>query len=452
MLARRSFLARPFATTLAILAACQPDGAAAPAAQRVVATIEVSASSAFIMAGDTVLPTAIARDARGAIVEGAALTWTSSDEGVLAVHDGRAVGINQGSARLKASAGTATAEVNVTVKLTVAERRFAYAFAHDARATAPYRPMHAFAHNATGGELHVARRTTGRYTVTFGRLAKVDSSFKEGVLVTAYGTKGERCHIDGWADAPNHRDLDAAVSCFDTQNAAVDAQFTILLVGAQSLPGRHGFTALESSTAGTSSVIPNSYSSSGQAVGVDRPSAGSYMVRLRAPRQEFPENYFVSTVGDGSELCKVSTWNFGDWARVVCYAPDGARVDARFSLLMVEGGRPGKRFGFAWANDPSAPYGQAYTPAAMYQRSSSGEPAHVTHVATGEYEVEFPGLANGGATAEIVQVSPFGSGLTSCQLAGWTEDVQRSLRAQVHCWNRATGTREDGQFTVLVLE
>jgi hypothetical protein len=354
--------------------------------------------------------------------------------------------------KLRASSGSVVAEVGLAVTLTVAERRFAYAFAHDAHATAPYRPMNAVTHNATGGDIRVARRAPGRYTVTFGRLAKVDTAFKEGVLVTAYGTSGERCHIDGWADAANRRDLDAAVSCYDSQNLPADAQFTILLVGAHSLPGRHGFTALESSTIGTGSVVPNSYSSSGQAVGVDQSAAGSYMVRLRAPRQEYPENYFVSTVGAGSEQCTVSTWNFGDWASVTCHAPSGARVDARFTLLMVEGGRPGKRFGFAWANDPSAPYGQAYTPAPQYQRSSSGEAARITHLAAGEYEVEFPGLAIGGATAEIVQVSPFGSGLTSCQLAGWTGDVQRSLRAQVRCWNRASGAREDGQFTVLVLE
>lgn len=48
--------------------------------------------------------------------------------------------------------------------------------------------------------------------------------------------------------------------------------------------------------------------------------------------------------------------------------------------------------------------------------------------------------------------SPFGSGVASCQLAERTEDVQRSLRAQVRGWNRASAAREDGQFTVLVLE
>jgi hypothetical protein len=315
--------------------------------------------------------------------------------------------------------------------------------------------MGAFAFNATGGGIRIARIGAGRYRATFERLARHDSTLRDVVLVTAYGSGGERCHIEEWGNASNGRDLDATVACFLGHSAPVDSRFTILVVGARALPGRHGFAVLPVSTgagAGAAATLLNSYSSSGQPVAVNRSAPGSYLVHLNAPRTSFPENYFISTVGDATDLCKVSSWNQGEWASVVCYAPSGAHVDARFSLLMLEEGRPGKRFGFAWANDPTAPIDQPYAPPASYQRSSAGVSARVTRLGVGEYAVDFPGLANVGATAEIVQVSPFGAGLTTCQLEGWTEDVGATLRVRVRCWNRASNQREDGQFTVLVLE
>ncbi|MGQ0647355.1 MAG: Ig-like domain-containing protein [Gemmatimonadaceae bacterium] len=438
--------------TLAALVACATDDGVAPPAPRPVASIEVATGAVTLLAGDTMRLTAVARDARGVEIEGAGLEWSTTDAATAQVlQDGRIVGLGHGTAHVRVKApGGASATRPIAVRLTTAKRRFAYTFAHDASAPAPYTPMRAFSHNATGGDIRVTRRTAGHYTVTFGRLAKADSSFRESVLVTPLGAAGERCHLDGWATAPNERDLAIAVSCYDLRDHPVDSKFTVLVVGAHSLPGRHGFAAVDSEGE-AAALPPNSYSSSGEAVAVHR-SAGRYLVRMRAPRGEFPENFFVSTVGDPAGLCNVASWNHGDWASIACQAPATGHVAARFSLLMLERGRPGKRFAFAWANDPTAPFDQPYSPAAAYQRSSSGQSALVTHLATGEYVVEFPDLGSGEAMAEIVHLSPFGSGLTSCQLEDWADDALRTLRIHVRCWNRATGLREDGQFTVLVLE
>jgi hypothetical protein len=316
----------------------------------------------------------------------------------------------------------------------------------------PYTPLRSFSHNSSGGDLRVARSATGRYAVTFGRLAKVDPSFREAVMVTAYGSQGERCHLDGWGDAPNGTDLAAVVACYDAANRPRDSRFTVLLVGSQSLPGRHAFATLAPGEGSSAAAIPNSFSSSGLSVGMDRSGIGSYLVRLQAPGAGAAESYFVSTVGPAQDMCKIASWSQGDWASVVCYSPTGAHTDGQFSILMVDGGRPGKRYGFTVAEYANAPLDQTYSPELTSQRTSSGQSVRITHTALGEYAVDFPGLANGGASGEIVQVSPLGSGLTTCQLEGWTEDASSNLRAHVRCWNRASGRREDSQFTVLVVE
>lgn len=450
----RRFLVR---STLAVvplaLLACADDDGVSVAESRPV-TLSIASAPISMFTGDTATLGATTLDGNGRGVAPGIVSWTTSDSTIAAfVAPGTLVATGHGTVRITATAAGLTAQHDIAIALATAERRLAYAFAHEEAPSAAYQPMRAFAYNGTGGAIRIERSTIGRYRVTFERLARVDSSLREVVLVTAYGSAGERCHIEEWGNTPNQRDLEARVACYLGNGDPVDSRFTTLVVGSRALPGRHGFASLAASAPeGASTAAPNAFSSSGQPVAVDRSAAGSYLVHMNAPRTTLPENYFISTVGGAPDLCKVASWNQGEWASVVCYAASGAHTDARFSILMVEEGRPGKRFAIAWANDPTAAIDQPYVPPAMYQRSTAGLPARITRLGVGEYAVEFPGLANGGATAEIVQVSPFGSGLTTCQLQGWTEDTGSTLRVQVRCWNRASNAREDGQFTVLVLE
>ena len=450
----RRFLVRSTLTVvpLALLACADDDGISAANSRPV--SLSIAGAPIAMLAGDTALLGATSLTANGEAVPAGDVAWATSDSAIATfIAPGKLVATGHGPVRITATAAGLSARHDLSVVLATAERRLAYAFAHEETPSAAYQPMRAFAYNGTGGAIRIERSSIGRYRVTFERLARVDSSFREVVLVTAYGSAGERCHIEDWGNAQNQRDLEAGVACYLGNGAPVDSRFTTLVVGSRALPGRHGFASIVAGAPeGASTAAPNAFSSSGQRVAVDRSAAGSYLVHMNAPRTTLPENYFISTVGGAPDLCKVASWNQGEWASVVCYAASGAHTDARFSLLMVEEGRPGKRFAIAWANDPTAAIDQPYVPPAMYQRSTAGLPARITRLGVGEYAVEFPGLANGGATAEIVQVSPFGSGLTTCQLQGWTEDTGSTLRVQVRCWNRASNVREDGQFTVLVLE
>ncbi len=455
--AARALRSLAAASALAGIAACSGESgnALSPGAINAsVATISIEPVPAPLLAGDTVQLAAVARDDEGRVVERANLTWSVSDEQRASLlPGGRLVGVGHGPVTVSASAGSATASAAVSARLTTEERRFAYAWIHDPSASAQYLPTSSYQHNETGGAIRVARQAVGQYVVSFERLAKVDSAFRETVIVTPHGASGERCHLGGWGNNANGRDLDVSVSCFTFAGASVDARFAVLVVGSRSLPSRLGFTVAGSAESSFAADPAHTYASFAERVAIARSTAGSYLVQWNATGDNTPQNYFVSTYGGAPDLCKVSSWNRGVWASVICYNPSGALADARFSLLMVESGRPGKRFGFAWANDPVSPLGTPYTPSLEYQRTSSGGIVTVTRRATGQYVVSFPGLAKSGSRPETVHVSPYGGGLFACQVQGWSNSADASaLEATVRCWNRGNGLPADTYFTVLVLE
>jgi len=439
------------------IAGCLGEGGNATAptdANARVTAITFDAPSATLLAGDTARLVAIARDDAGALVPGATVAWTVSDESLAHVTtDGRLVAHGHGAVTVTATAGRATSTRSVTVRLTTEDRRFAYAWVHDPTTGSTYHPTSSYQLNETGGNIVVARQSVGRYLVTFERLAKVDTAFRETVLVTPNGSEGERCHLNGWGNASNGLDLDVSVSCYSFAGAALDARFSVLVVGSRSLPSRLGFTVAGDAASAFASQATHTFSSFSSGVAITRSTAGSYLVRLDGASDDTPQNFFVSTYGNADDLCKVSSWNRGVWASVICYAPSGALSDARFSLLMLERGRPGKRFGFAWANEPATALGGSYVPNLQYQRSSSGAPVRITHTATGVYQVSFPGIAKVGGRPETVHVSPYGGGLFTCQVQGWSNRADSSaLDATVRCWNRGNGTPADTYFTILVLE
>lgn len=442
---------------LIALAGCAAEGGNALSpddANDRVATLVIQPTSVTVYAGDTVQLAADARDGAGRAVEGASVTWSSSNEALASVAPGgRLVGTGHGVVTVTATAGIARASADLSVRLTAESRRFAYAWVHDPSTSTSYAPTSAYQHNETGGGIRIAHLSTGSYVVSFERMAKVDSTFRETVLVTPNGSAGERCNLNGWGNNANGRDLDVSVSCYTFAGANADVRFSVLVVGSHSLPSHLGFTVSGDAAAHYAPEPGNTYSSFDGNVGISRSTAGSYLVQLNGQADPTPQSYFVSTYGGASDLCKVSSWNGDVWASVICYAPSGALADARFSLLMLENGRAGKRFGFAWSNEPATTLGGSYTPSVEHQHTSSGQPVRITHSAVGTYVVSFPGLAKVGNAPETVHVSPYGGGLFTCQVQGWVNGGNgASLDATVRCWNRGDGTPADTYFTILVLE
>jgi uncharacterized protein YjdB len=82
-----------------------------------VATVEVLPASASLAAGSTLAFTAVARDAAGNIVPGAAFLWSSSAPGLASVNvqTGLVTAVAAGTATISASAGTESGRATVTV-------------------------------------------------------------------------------------------------------------------------------------------------------------------------------------------------------------------------------------------------------------------------------------------------------------------------------------------------
>ena len=256
------------------LAGCAAEGGNALSPDDIndrVATLAIQPVSMTVYAGDTVQLAVDARDGAGRVVDGATVTWTSGNEALASfAPGGRLVGKGHGTVTVTAAAGVARATADLPVRLTAESRRFAYAWVHDASTSSSYAPTSAYQHNETGGGIRVAHLATGSYVVSFERMAKVDSTFRETVLVTPNGSAGERCNLNGWGNNANGRDLDVSVSCYTFGGADADVRFSVLVVGSHSLPSHLGFTVSGDAAAHYAPEPGNTYSSFEGAVGISR--------------------------------------------------------------------------------------------------------------------------------------------------------------------------------------
>jgi hypothetical protein len=107
-------------------------------------------------------------------------------------------------------------------------------------------------------------------------------------------------------------------------------------------------------------------------------------------------------------------------------------------------------YGYVWANNPTSPIGQSYTPSSGYQFNSTGRVNGITRSGTGAYSVWFPDI---GAVGTAL-VTAYGQGDAHCKILRWiplppspfrpNDLIDTSL--QVRCFSR-TGAPADSMFT-----
>lgn len=332
--------------------------------------------------------------------------------------------------------------------------RLAYLWAQTASPTigVPYAPDAQRNYNGKGLPNSVTRVNTGVYTMKLGGMAKAFvPTNTETFIVTAYSQGKVRCNVLSWGDLG--ADLQVTVQCAGYTGAPVNSRFSLLMVGDNSLVGRLGFAWADQPT--SPQYSPSSayaFNSSGLPISISRGGTGSYNVDLglARPGGGLPESYLTTAFGNTDPQCSVTVW--AATAFVGCYsrAAGGQLTDARYNILHVEQGRPGMRFGFAWADQPTAP--TTYAPNPNYATSTGGAIA-ITRTQKGVYTVDFAGLEKPVATrTENVQVSAIGSGFHACTVPAWPKTPSGTgLRVWVVCRN-AAGLVEDSYFTVLVVE
>jgi hypothetical protein len=128
-------------------------------------------------------------------------------------------------------------------------------------------------------------------------------------------------------------------------------------------------------------------------------------------------------------------------------------LDSHFTLMMIEQGRSGLRWGFALVNQPGNPINVVTDAPGADARQSNGGRVQYIHRATGLWDVLFRGLARGTQNVrETIMVAAAGTIPANCQVEFWNPFSGADLGVIVRCFNRAIGIAMDVPFTILLLE
>jgi trimeric autotransporter adhesin len=426
-----------------------------------VASLSISPPTISLSVGQTTTLAATPRDANGTALSGRSVFWMSLNPAVAVVNAaGFVSAISAGTATIRATSEGVTADAAITVTPpppTPENQRLGWAIVDQSAAAlnVDYTPATSYAYNASGGGVTARRTGTGAYTVRFARLGKNGiSANRENVFVTSIGSAGERCTIDGWFDV-NVVDLQVLVSCRSVAGAAQNAQFTVAVIGSNTLSGRYAFQwsgALAGGVAGANASYL--FATSGSGVVSNKAGTGDYIAFMGSTN--WPRvTAMVSTYGSTTAECTLASWNTtnGDVETRCNATGSGAAVDTRFTLLMAERGRDGRRWGYAWIDNASSALNVAVTPSSPNQAQSNGGSITATRTAVGTYTVRFPGLATGGgANAETILVSAYRTTtIGSCQTETWFVSGA-DVVVTVHCRDLMTGLKTDSRFTIFMLQ
>lgn len=419
------------------------------------AAILVDPATSSVAVGGTVQLTATPKDAQGNTVPNVSVTWTTSNASVATVsNSGLVTGVAAGGpVSITATAPGGFAGVG-SVTVTASPPRFAYAVADQPAAAGPYTADPARQFNGLGGPITVTRQATGQYTVT---IPSFGGSPGESRLpfVGAINAGAVICSPVSW-QMIGVTDATAQVSCSEAGTGTlVDSPFTIMAIGQGGLPGRLGFAysgsvaslppPLVTATANAASA----WSSEGttptiQWAGV---SAGRYYINPFLPLLPATLVPVSWPVGSAATRCTLGSW--GTILDILCWQP-GANtlLDSPFAGIMLEQGRPGLRFGAAWANNPTA---ASYPAPALLGRNSTGQGITISRSGTGTYRVSFAGLATSPGQRETVLITTQALDNSSCRAVSWGNGPALNLQVDVVCFN-ATGTAADVTFIVAVIE
>lgn len=200
-----------------------------------------------------------------------------------------------------------------------------------------------------------------------------------------------------------------------------------------------------------------SYNSAGADNEVQRVGVGQYMLRLRGVNDgNGGGNMQVSTFGDTSNHCKLSSWYpIGDDinARVRCYSRHGSLVDQRFTALFASYNDSWPSGAFAahfWANQHQldAPY----SPSARYYYNSANGATTIERRSTGVYRVTLSTPEQQLLRSPVINVTAYGADDARCGVdykdGGDSLDQYQFI---VSCMN-GSGAEVDSRFTASVLQ
>lgn len=415
------------------------------------ASVRIAPQEVVIGAGQTFTMLAEALDAEGDPIPGKTFTW-QTDNGTNVGVSGAGV-VTGGTANSTAIISAAVDGVSGVAQVRVVRRRLAF-FWNDFPTPVGTQPATTgYEYSSLGSIPTVSSSGVGIYNAEFpdqGRLAYE----AEALFVSPYSmVLGGYCRQTGWTQTT------LGVACHDQDGDPVSARWTVAHISGASLSGRWGFAWIPSGTESTPASTSYSFNPTGGSITSTRNGAGDYTVRFAGLGRRTAndrEAVIVNAYGDNA-TCQPASWSsfsgddpFGPdlYVEVRCFKPNSSAVDSRFTVLVVDGERPGARLAFVHADEPLT---ATYTPANGAVRPTG----HVTVARTGigEYTVSFTGFFRSGDLRETFLVSATASTPGRCQIDQWSYGSSQAQPAEVKVQCAHTnGVAADLPFSLVGLQ
>jgi hypothetical protein len=357
------------------------------------------------------------------------------------------------------AAATASADRAASAAVT-STPRLAYAWSQvPNNLTGSWAPPTYYSYNSGNGNIVIARTDPGRYKVHFWGLRRPPEGGAVTVLATAHtpDTPNVKCAVESFTDnePEGYNRLVATVLCVDlTTKARTDSRFNILVVGNGALPERSAFALGGSHPLLPAQPLDPAFSwtsGPGTLAFATAAAPGSYDWRM-GTGSPAGAIHLVNGLRE-NQVCNVSEYkSLGPTVKCFDHTSGGQPSLGYFTLLQASRGRPGMRFGFAWAEQQTRT--TPYAPYPAYAYNSSGGAVQVRRFGVGSYGVYFAGLNPpiGYGQHETVLATAFGPNFASCSVSSWGLNFNPlGLVVGVRCSN-AAGQPVDSRFNVMVME
>lgn len=267
-----------------------------------------------------------------------------------------------------------------------------------------------FSYNQSGGAIVITKPagTTGRYIATFAGLSALLGG-RSTVLVNAYSSGVSYCK-----PVQGHLVSDKVeVRCFDARTRApANVGFNVMVFGGATDPA-FAFAHQPTST-NYSPKAAGSFNPSGS-MRVFRDGVGRYRVVFNGlGTRRTPDvggHVHAGAVGTGQHHCKASGLGGSPdlTIQVRCYGGGGSLVDTKFNVFFTT---PSRHLAYAWGDRPTT---LNYTPSPAYGSNPTGGLIYIARLGTGNYKVEWQGIAAEIYEGGTVRANAYGQGNAQCK-------------------------------------
>ncbi|WP_250285849.1 hypothetical protein [Frankia sp. CiP1_Cm_nod2] len=309
----------------------------------------------------------------------------------------------------------------------------------------------------------VIRRGTGRYSAIFPGVGVPGG--RGAAVVTAVGDAPVHCHAEDWA--PSGPDEQVTLACRKLTGAYVDSRFTALFTFA---PASHRpapsepYAYFRDDAPSQQQVRPdNSYSLAGPGtIEINWRGIGRYSIdligRLYA---RTGNNLQVNSVGSTTVGCSALGREVHEDRQTIFVGCANGQTWTDSPFVVVYGNQhtvipvENAAFGHSFTGLEEAGTGRILQPPLgrtvevwpRYSANSAKRTNTVRHVATGVYEILYPGV---GRAPDHVQVTPYGEPTRRCAIAEWASPptgAAGDVTTRVVCFD-PDGSRADSQFSL----